>query len=268
MRKQVKKKSRQGADRSRKADRRLVVIEPGDPEVEIVIPRWDGQRSRGNTITAQYSNESDAAYRAFCDYCMMGPTRSFSRLDEAYRQQIDELDRHARGDEMPEGWRRPAEPPTRRLSTLKEWSVSFDWGRRVKGYDEFFVREQLRGYRARIAASLSAQMDLIDDAMTLAGAAIRQELAYYKRTGKIGISFREAIRLFDLSLRNHRKALGVRPDAIEQNIRAVTEVDADTPIDISNEELEQVLATLADALALDQDQGEVDGHDYDQYADD
>jgi hypothetical protein len=61
--------------------------------------------------------ESAAAHRAYQDYREQTPPRSLERLVEWYRS----------GPE--------AVPPTRRLTTLKEWSRHFGWAARVAAYD-------------------------------------------------------------------------------------------------------------------------------------
>lgn len=68
-------------------------------------------------------DESAKAYAAFLDYIRLGPTRSLRKLLEQYRVQ----------SEVKPG---TENPPTRRLATLSDWSVKYEWQARLRAYFE------------------------------------------------------------------------------------------------------------------------------------
>lgn len=60
--------------------------------------------------------ESDKAVIAFNDYARMGAGRSLEKLCDRYQTATESL-------------------PTKRLATLKQWSIDFDWVERASAYD-------------------------------------------------------------------------------------------------------------------------------------
>lgn len=81
-------------------------------------------------------DESARAYAARVEYVTMGPGRSMERL-------------LARPQSAPKA------PPTRRIETLKDWSVKFNWPDSARQYDEqvayLTVQEAAEDYRADLA---------------------------------------------------------------------------------------------------------------------
>jgi len=67
------------------------------------------------TTLEALDNETTAAYQAFCDYVAMGSKRSFAKLAEGYQRATNDV-------------------PTKQLTTIKKWSVKYDWQRRVNEY--------------------------------------------------------------------------------------------------------------------------------------
>lgn len=81
------------------------------------------------------SARADAALQ---DYLLMGAGRSLAKLCERYQS-------------APKTG--PAQPPTRRLASLKQWSTEFNWQERAAEYDQRIEAEKdeaARAYRAAI----------------------------------------------------------------------------------------------------------------------
>lgn len=76
----------------------------------------------------EVAGESQAARRALLDYAMM-EHRSLPALCERYKAKAD--------------------APTRRLTTLKEWSSSFEWQRRVIEFDAVQDERRLANWERR-----------------------------------------------------------------------------------------------------------------------
>jgi hypothetical protein len=64
--------------------------------------------------------ESDKAVQACNDYLRAGPGRSLAKLCERYQSVSRAY---------------PEQPPTRRITTLKEWSVAYNWQARTTAFD-------------------------------------------------------------------------------------------------------------------------------------
>jgi|SRR5919202_520892 uncharacterized membrane protein len=73
--------------------------------------------------------ESAQALRAFSDYLAQAPPRSLERLYERYRSGTE-----------------PA-PPTRRLTTLKQWSTQHAWQERVAEHERQIAQEAAKKAR-------------------------------------------------------------------------------------------------------------------------
>jgi len=259
--------------RARKTmDRRqaLAIIEPSDELVEVVLPRWDGNRAVETKTTRSYKAESEKAYQAFVDYCMLGPTRSLQKLHDLYLEQTqliklkkEKKAAMAKGVDIPE-----KAPPTTRLSTLKEWSASFNWGKRVKTFDQFYVREQLRYFRASLMQNVETQMGLVNLSFKIVRMGMKDLVATYLDTGKFPAPFRDVVRLFDLSLKHYRLSLGLSTENIELGISPEGGLREETDLDVTNQELEIIMAALTDALHFEQAPEPEDEHDYSQYSKD
>ncbi len=76
-------------------------------------------------IWEKLDDEPGKVYRAFLDYCQMGAGRSLTKLQKRYQSAAEALPLSD-----------PVEPPTKRLQTLKTWSVKWDWQRRVEAWDK------------------------------------------------------------------------------------------------------------------------------------
>lgn len=68
--------------------------------------------------------ESSAALRAYADYLAQSPPRSLDRLAQRYQS----------GTEVA--------PPTRRLTTLKQWSTQHGWGERIAAHERALAAER------------------------------------------------------------------------------------------------------------------------------
>jgi hypothetical protein len=91
-------------------------------------------------------SDTPKAYAALLDYAAMGPARSLDTLCERYRSGAD-----------------PA-PPTRRLTSLKDWSRQHDWQQRVQAYDDALALEASDRHTARYIADLEAHRKRASDA--------------------------------------------------------------------------------------------------------
>ena len=225
------------------------IVDPMDEALEIALARWDGKRSVERYGGHILQRESAIAYQAFCDYATYGPTRSLERLHGVYM-------------------RREGKVPTRRLASLKEWSASFDWGRRVRVFDEYAGRVQLRMYHAHLAQNVTTQLGMIEGAFEIVRAGMDSLMREYRETGVFPAPFRDVIRLFDLSIRHYRTTLGLTSENIALHITPKMDQDRIDNLDVTNEDLEAVLATMADALQLAQDEDGEEDHDYSQYQSD
>lgn len=89
-------------------------------------------------------NETNPSYAAFLDYIGMGAGRSLSLLARDYAN------------------RTPADPrpPTKQLSTLKEWSSKFNWQTRISSYLRELAEAQVFDTRERL---LSLESDAWSD---------------------------------------------------------------------------------------------------------
>ena len=72
-------------------------------------------------IPVRLKGERAKSYNAFCDYCLLGATRSLKKLCDEYRRQRD--------------CDSAVEIPTQRGRTLDTWSSRFGWQERVEEYD-------------------------------------------------------------------------------------------------------------------------------------
>jgi hypothetical protein len=123
------------------------------------------------------SVESSRARQALDDYLRLGPTRSLPLLVERYRSGTE------------------ANPPTRRLTTLRDWSRCYDWQRRAAAHDA--EREALRR-RAESkaleaeAAETARQVHAMGHAcLALAAAALTRYVDPATGTLKESVSVRE-----------------------------------------------------------------------------
>lgn len=248
----------------------LAIVEPMDEEIEVLLPRWDGKREFTSKAMKGYSRESDSAYRAFCDYCLMGPARSLTKLHKGYVEQAEILKlKREQKAKFGKGFALPEQrPPTTRLTTLKEWSTSFGWGRRTRPFDLFYGREQLRLYRAHLMQNVDVQMGIIKEGFSIVKLGMADLINTYKATGVFPAPFRDVVRLFDLSLKHYRLTLGLSTENIELGISPEGGLREETELDVSNQELEIIMATLTDALYLDEEREPEDDHDYSQYGSD
>lgn len=80
-------------------------------------------------------NESNKAILACNDYLRMGIGRSLAKLAERYQSATEAI-------------------PTRRIMTLKTWSVDFDWQQRAEAYDKSIDEEKTALVDARRKAIL------------------------------------------------------------------------------------------------------------------
>lgn len=79
--------------------------------------------------------ESDNAYNALLDYCQMGAGRSLSSLVNRYQTVSKSL------------------PPTKRITTLKQWSSRYEWQARTAAYDADIkaeAEEKLKAHRLAV----------------------------------------------------------------------------------------------------------------------
>lgn len=89
-------------------------------------------------ITGQrHDNESDKAVIACNDYLRMGAGRSLQNLVDQYKNGIGS------------GSDRDGKPPTKRATTLREWSANFSWQDRAKAYDAQLEQEKNDALAAR-----------------------------------------------------------------------------------------------------------------------
>jgi hypothetical protein len=95
---------------------------------------------------ARQENDTPKSYAALCDYIAMGGARSLDTLAERYRSGAD-----------------PA-PPTRRLTSLKDWSRAQDWQARARAYDDSLAQEASAAHTAAYIASLEAHRKRAQDA--------------------------------------------------------------------------------------------------------
>lgn len=79
-------------------------------------------------IPARIAGETDKSYQAFCDYCELGLARSLESLIARYRSQLVT-------NALPK-------PPTDSLGTLKRWSYTYDWQKRLPAYEEAAAKER------------------------------------------------------------------------------------------------------------------------------
>jgi hypothetical protein len=83
------------------------------------------------------ADDTVKSYAALCDYCAMGSARSLEQLHERYRSGTDPV-------------------PTRRLTSLKDWSRSQDWQARARAYDDMLQQEAQEAHTAKYLAALEA----------------------------------------------------------------------------------------------------------------
>lgn len=94
-------------------------------------------------IYERRDGESDAAYQALRDYCLMGVKRSLSKLLAQYTRRASSK-------------RIVKQPPTTSLNTLETWSHSHEWVKRAKAYD---IDQQ----KQDDAALIASRQKLLDD---------------------------------------------------------------------------------------------------------
>jgi hypothetical protein len=97
-------------------------------------------------MIARQASDTPKSYAALCDYIAMGGARSLDTLAERYRSGAD-----------------PA-PPTRRLTSLKDWSRAQDWQARARAYDDMLALEASAAHTAQYIASLEAHRKRAQDA--------------------------------------------------------------------------------------------------------
>lgn len=92
------------------------------------------------------TTETLRANEALQDYARMGAGRSFSKLIERYRTGSEEDPKFS--------------PPTRRMSTIKKWSVRFQWVPRVAAWVELEQDREQMEWEERKAAVRGYDWDL------------------------------------------------------------------------------------------------------------
>lgn len=111
------------------------------------------------------TTDTSRSYAALCDYAAMGPGRSLEKLCERYRSDTSTV-------------------PTKRLTTLKDWSREDDWQNRVQVYDQA-LRADEDAARATIRAARRIALEEADwetgNALREATRAILSELPRFIR---------------------------------------------------------------------------------------
>jgi hypothetical protein len=101
---------------------------------------------------SQIRGETIKAHNALMDYFLMGGGRSFSKLFEQWERIKKATEPY------------PKEPPTKRLQTLKDWSVKFHWKARIIRQVEIDNEIALEQYRQRHMSKAEALALLADQA--------------------------------------------------------------------------------------------------------
>jgi hypothetical protein len=178
-------------------------------------------------IPNRIEGEATKAYRAFVDYCQMGPGRTIRGL---YQQCIEDASRH------------------HRLRTLLGWSSKHSWQDRVSDYDKA-VAEQ------REQARQQKQLEIIDGALVDFDDMLdvwRRRWGMYKAsgTGVTAMSLREMERMRRELDDFARRSVGL-PDRVTESTSTLKGTGKDGAIKIDDARAEyhaRSLATLADAL--------------------
>jgi len=153
---------------------------------------------------ARQAGETPKAHAAFLDYVRMGPGRSLRKLHERYCQQS--------GNE-------PAteSPPTQRLRTLADWSVRFDWQKRLAAYKDERDRHDQERWEARRRAVRERDWDAGEELRDLAAQVLAQAPQFVKTTRRLlrghdGAPDREVI------------TLGLDADALLKTLKLASEL--------------------------------------------
>lgn len=194
---------------------------------------------------AQRDGETKKAHQAFIDYALMGPGRSLRKLCARYRGQA--------GDEAG-----TEKPPTRRLTTLGEWSSTYDWQKRIEAWNTEQQQVDQAQWEERRRAIREADWEAGEALRELAGDILAQAPQFLKTTrrlvkGSKGQPDREVITV-GIDIGAMLKALAQASDLQRQAAGMPKTIDVTTggetvgaTIDLSGLSVEQLTA-LAQSL--------------------
>jgi hypothetical protein len=189
------------------------------PTAQDVLEREQALDPSAWEALAQRDGETAKAHAAFLDYVLMGPGRSLRKLYAKYRGRT----------EIGPG---AEKPPTRRLATLSEWSVKYDWQERLTAYQEERDRREQEAWEARRKAVREADWEAGEALRDLAADILAETPNFLKTTrrlvkGKggqpdrevitVGIEIAALIKALELASKLQALAAGVEPP--EQKVK-------------------------------------------------
>lgn len=151
-------------------------------------------------IPPRIEGETKKAYRAFIDYCMMGPDRTIRKL---YQACIEDVSRH------------------HRLGTLLGWSTRHHWQDRVIEYERR-AAEQREQERQRQRIETEAQV--VEDTDSMIEWWASRRASYHESTKAVPtMSYRELVKMRREIDDLRRRSLGLPDRATESTVKGTGE---------------------------------------------
>ena len=170
---------------------------------------------------SRHAADTPRSYAALIDLAAMGPGRSMEKLCERYRTDTGSI------------------PPTRRLTTLKDWSRALDWQARLADYD----RQQHAADDAARAVVRAQRRAALEEADWQTGSDLRARCAellaemprFLRRTEVETRQNGELVKIITLAIRAGRgelaRALKLVSEFLRLVVGAPTERDEHTGAD-------------------------------------
>jgi len=152
-------------------------------------------------------DESANAYRAFLDFCSMGPGRTIRELLEEYREKA------ASNRQNAEKGREPIHdpPPTRRKATMYGWSSRWNWQERARAWQE------AQDYD-RAVNRYEERQKMLDRHLNMSNLMLTKIYEAIQSIQGRSLSAGEARRWFETVVKQQRLALGMASDSTDVNI--------------------------------------------------
>ncbi len=200
--------------------------------------------------------EGPKHYRAFLDFCEMGPGRSLNGLNSSY-QKRDQSEPKAS----------PEKPPTKRLATLKGWSSKFNWQARLAAWHQDVYDPKMQAEWLQ-RAEQSREEDWSDGGKLrqLAEKVLAEAESYIRTTyRKVGdetevhkaIDLKVAIEALKLASKMRRTAAEVQDPAQRLEIQAEIKNKLDDPRIRDNKDIGKLFKDLYESIISGSDEDRV-----------
>lgn len=175
-------------------------------------------------------NENPAAYRAFCDYYRLGPTRNYEELARVYRQK--KKNALSAGLDPKRGDMRPEVPPTTSVITIRKWAVMYNWPQRIRTTEASYYDYENQLWAIKKAESRARDFDDAEKLRDLANKILDEGPKFLKtrwitapdgtRTQIVALDADLAVKALKAASLLQERATGGREETINVNVRYYT----------------------------------------------